>query len=105
MTAFLLGAAAFILGTVALGLVRILRGPGNADRMLAAQLLGTGGVAALLLLGVATGVGAVSEVGLLLALLAAFGSVAFVTGAGRSRDASAADGVADTRGATRSEPE
>ena len=71
MTAFLLGAAAFILGTVALGLVRILRGPGNADRMLAAQLLGTGGVAALLLLGVATGVGAVSEVGLLLALLAA----------------------------------
>ncbi len=101
MTTFLLGAAAFILGTVTLGLVRILRGPGNADRMLAAQLLGTGGVAALLLLGVATGVGAVSEVGLLLALLAAFGSVAFVTGGGRSSDASAAD----TRGAARSEPE
>jgi len=103
MTAFLLGAAAFILGTVALGLVRILRGPGNADRMLAAQLLGTGGVAALLLLGVATGVGAVSEVGLLLALLAAFGSVAFVTGAGRASDASATD--SGTQGAARSEPE
>ncbi|MBV5275674.1 MAG: sodium:proton antiporter [Lamprocystis purpurea] len=105
MTAFLLGAAAFILGTVALGLVRILRGPGNADRMLAAQLLGTGGVAALLLLGVATGVGSVSEVGLLLALLAAFGSVAFVTGAGRASEAPAADSAAGTQGAARSEPE
>ena len=30
---------------VALGLVRILRGPGNADRVMAAQLLGTGGIA------------------------------------------------------------
>jgi multicomponent Na+:H+ antiporter subunit F len=81
MTEFLLGAAAFVLGTVALGLVRLLRGPSNVDRMLAAQLLGTGGVAALLLLGVATGVGAVAEVALLLALLAAFASVTFVTGA------------------------
>jgi multicomponent Na+:H+ antiporter subunit F len=96
---FLLGAAAFILGTVALGLVRILRGPGNADRMLAAQLLGTGGVAALLLLGVASGVGAVAEVALLLALLAAFSSVAFVAGAARharhARHGTAADGSTD----------
>jgi multicomponent Na+:H+ antiporter subunit F len=88
MTEFLLAAAAFVLGTVALGLVRLLRGPGDADRLLAAQLLGTGGVAALLLLGVAAGVGAVVEVGLLLALLAAFGSVAFVIGAGRPGPAS-----------------
>ena len=51
--------------------------------MLAAQLLGTGGVAALLLLGVANGVNAVGDLALLLALLAAFASVAFVTGAGR----------------------
>ena len=41
MTEFLLGAALFVLGTVALGLIRILRGPEDADRMLAAQLLGT----------------------------------------------------------------
>jgi multicomponent Na+:H+ antiporter subunit F len=81
VTEFLLAAAVFVLGTVALGLVRILRGPTNADRMLAAQLLGTGGVAALLLLGVATGTSALAEVGLLLALLAAFASVAFVSGA------------------------
>ena len=83
MTEFLLGAAAFVLGTVALGLVRLLRGPGDVDRMLAAQLLGTGGVAVLLLFGVATEVGAVADIALLLALLAAFASVAFVAGASR----------------------
>jgi multicomponent Na+:H+ antiporter subunit F len=81
MTEFLLGAAAFVLGTVALGLVRLLWGPGDMDRMLAAQLLGTGGVAALLLLGVASGDGAVADIALVLALLAAFASVAFVSGA------------------------
>ena len=42
MTDFLLAAAGFILFTVAVGLVRILGGPSNADRMMAAQLLGTG---------------------------------------------------------------
>ena len=45
MTDFLLAAAGFILFTVAVGLVRILGGPGDADRMMAAQLLGTGGIA------------------------------------------------------------
>ena len=56
MTEFLLAAAGFILLTVAVGLVRILGGPGNVDRMMAAQLLGTGGIAALLLVAAATGV-------------------------------------------------
>ena len=37
------------LAMVALGLVRILRGPDDADRMMAAQLLGSGGIAVLLL--------------------------------------------------------
>ena len=83
MTEFLLAAAFFVLGAVALGLIRVLRGPEDADRMLAAQLLGTGGVASLLLLGVANGVNAVGDLALLLALLAAFASVAFVTGAKR----------------------
>jgi multicomponent Na+:H+ antiporter subunit F len=83
MAEFLLGAALFVLGTVALGLVRILRGPEDADRMMAAQLLGTGGVASLLLLGVANEVNAVGDLDLLLDLLAAFASVAFVTGAKR----------------------
>ena len=77
MSDFLLGAAGFVLVTVALGLVRILRGPGDADRMMAAQLLGTGGVAVLLLAGAAAGMSAAVDVALTLALLAAFASVAF----------------------------
>lgn len=86
MTEFLLGAAAFVLVTVALGLVRLLGGPGAADRLLAAQLLGTGGVAALLLFGVATGVSAAADIALVLALLAAFASVPFVTRAAPPAD-------------------
>ena len=53
MDEFLLSAAAFVLLMVALGLVRVARGPGYADRMMAAQLLGTGGIGALLLVGAA----------------------------------------------------
>ena len=53
MAEFLLSAAAFVLLMVALGLVRVARGPGYADRMMAAQLLGTGGIGALLLVGAA----------------------------------------------------
>jgi multicomponent Na+:H+ antiporter subunit F len=78
MGEFLLGAALFILAMVALGLVRILRGPADADRMMAAQLLGTGGIAVVLLLGAATGEAAAVDVALTLALLAAFASFAFV---------------------------
>jgi len=77
MAEFLLGAAAFILAMVALGLVRVLRGPADADRMMAAQLLGTGGIAVVLLLGAATGEAAAVDIALTLALLAAFASFAF----------------------------
>ena len=87
MSGFLLVAAALVLATVALGLLRILRGPGDAERMMAAQLLGTGGVAVVLLLASATGVGAAVNVALTLALLAAFASIAFYKSApGRSAD-------------------
>ncbi len=58
----------------------MLRGPGDADRMMAVQLLGTGGVASLLLIASATTVAGVEDVALGLALLAAFASVAFVNG-------------------------
>jgi multicomponent Na+:H+ antiporter subunit F len=78
MTEFLLGAAGFVLLTVAIGLVRILGGPGNVDRTMAAQLLG---IAALLLVAAATGVRGAEDVALGLALLAAFASVAFVNSA------------------------
>ena len=78
MDEFLLSAAAFVLLMVALGLVRVARGPGYADRMMAAQLLGTGAIGALLLVGAACGEVAVVDVALTLALLAAFASIAFV---------------------------
>lgn len=79
MTDFLLAAAGLILLTVAVGLARILRGPRNVDRTMAAQLLGTGGIATLLLVAAATGVRGAEDVALGLALLAAFASIAFVT--------------------------
>jgi multicomponent Na+:H+ antiporter subunit F len=78
MVDFLFSAAGLILLMVALGLFRVLRGPDEADRLMSAQLLGSGGVAVLLLLSIAMGVSAIVDVALMLALLAAFASVAFV---------------------------
>lgn len=77
MADFFFIAAALIVAITAVGLLRVLRGPNDADRMMAAQLLGTGGVAALLLAEVRGARGAV-DVALVLALLAAFSGVAFV---------------------------
>ncbi|HVN36192.1 MAG TPA: monovalent cation/H+ antiporter complex subunit F [Casimicrobiaceae bacterium] len=80
---FVPGAAAlFILGMVAIGLLRALRGPRDADRLLSVQLLGTGAIAALLLYGVPSGDASAIDVALTLALLAAFASIAFVKAAG-----------------------
>ena len=87
MTEFFGAAAVFVLAMVALGLVRILRGPTNADRVMAAQLLGTGGIAALLLVGEATVEPAIADVALTLALLAAFAAIAFVKAAAPTPDA------------------
>ena len=78
MSEFLLACAGCVLAAVAVGLVRVLRGPADADRMMAAQLLGSGGVAVLLLVAAATRVGAVVDVALTLALVATFASAAFV---------------------------
>ena len=85
MTDFLLVAAGLILLTVAAGLVRVLRGPGEVDRMMAVQLLGTSGIAALLLAASASGVAGVEDVALGLALLAAFASAAFANGTAGKR--------------------
>ena len=82
MSGFLVGAAAFVVAMVALGLVRVLRGPPDADRMMAVALLGTGGIGALLLGGTAAGDAAAIDVALMLALLAAFGAIAFVKASG-----------------------
>ena len=74
----LMGVAALILISVLLGLVRIFRGPTGADRMLAAQLLGTGGVAILLILASAMQMPALLDVALVYSLLAATAMVVFV---------------------------
>lgn len=44
MTEFLTVVVGFILAMLALGLLSILRGPGDADRVMATQLIGTGGL-------------------------------------------------------------
>lgn len=81
MADYLLWAAAFVVLMTALGLVRVALGPGRAERMMAAQLLGTGAIGALLLLAAATGEAAVVDVALTLALLSAFAAIAFVKSA------------------------
>ena len=77
-TAALWLAAGGVLATIALGLVRVERGPANGDRMLAAQLLGTGAVAVLLLLAGAADAPALLDVALVLALLASVAGAVFV---------------------------
>lgn len=72
-----LGAALVLLVTMAAGLVRVVIGPTAADRMLAAQLLGTSSIGVLLLLAPALGQPALVDVAFILALLAAAAVVAF----------------------------
>jgi multicomponent Na+:H+ antiporter subunit F len=61
------------------GLVRVLRGPTRADRMLAAQLLGTTATAMLVVLSLVMEEPALVDVALVLAVLAAVAVICFVT--------------------------
>ena len=72
------GVALFLLVNVAAGLLRVVRGPTPADRMLAAQLFASTGSAILLLLAEAGTAPALRDVALLFALLASVVTVAFV---------------------------
>jgi multicomponent Na+:H+ antiporter subunit F len=78
--------ALLILISVAVGLIRIFRGPTAADRMLAAQLFGTGGVAILLILAQAMQMPSLVDVALVYALLAAITMVVFVRRQWRSQE-------------------
>lgn len=78
MTTFLTAASIIVLATIGIGFVRVLLGPGKADRLIAAQLFGTAGVAWILLFAYATGKPGLSDVALVLALLAAVSAIAFV---------------------------
>lgn len=78
MNTFLTIASVVVLATITFGFVRVLRGPHKADRMIAAQLFGTAGVAWVLLIGYATDTPLLSDIALVLALLAAITAIAFV---------------------------
>lgn len=93
--AVLVGFAAVLLGTIVVGLIRVERGPSPADRMLAAQLFGTSGVAMLLLLSEGLDMPALRDVGLVFALLAAMTAVAFVKRAWHRGPAETVAGGAD----------
>lgn len=77
MNDFFTAVAVVLLLTVVAGLVRVLRGPTPGDRMLAAQLFGTTGVALVALLAFAANSPRWLDVALVLALLAAVVGVAF----------------------------
>ena len=82
MTAFYLGVARVLLLNMLTGLIRVVRGPTPADRMVAALLLGTTGAAVLLVLAEATSTPALRDVTLVLVTLAVVFVTAFA-GAGR----------------------
>lgn len=71
LDSLLLVSLLLLLATLAAGLVRALRGPSLEDRMLSVLLVGTGGVALLMLLSLILGMHPLRDVALLLALLAA----------------------------------
>ncbi len=77
--------ALVLLLTIAASLWRVYAGPRQVDRMMGAQLIGTSGVALVLLLAAATGDPTKLDVAIVLALLAAFAALAFAKTA--SRDA------------------
>lgn len=78
MSTFFTAVALFLLLNVAAGLGRVILGPTPADRMVAAQLFGTSGVAILLLLAEIDNSAPLRDVALVVVLLSVVISVAFV---------------------------
>ncbi|ANB02567.1 monovalent cation/H+ antiporter complex subunit F [Ectothiorhodospira sp. BSL-9] len=67
-----------LLASILGGLIRVLRGPQPAERMLAAQLLGTAAVATLLILSQVMDMPALLDVALVFAVLTAVTLICFV---------------------------
>lgn len=86
--------AAFLLANLLAALVRVTHGPTAADRVLAALLFGTTGVAILLLLSEAERIPALVDAALVIALLAAITGAAFAQRAWR-REPSKGEGEHD----------
>lgn len=76
-TTFFAALEFFLLLNIALGLVRLLRGPTSADRMLAIQLFGTTGVGLLLVMAHRLEMPPLRNVALVFALLATLTIVAY----------------------------
>lgn len=88
-------AAGLLLLTLLVGLIRVWRGPTPADRMLAAQLFGSTGVATLLILAESQAQPALRDVALVLVTLASLGTVGFVSRAWTGSRGTAADSDGD----------
>lgn len=78
MNTFYLGLALFLLVNILVGLYRVYAGPQPRDRMTAAQLFGTAGVATLLLLAQALDSPYIQNASLVFALLMVMSVLAFV---------------------------
>ena len=83
MTVFLGIIILILLASILAGLARVLCGPRPAERMMAAQLVGTAAVAILLILSRAMDMPALLDVAVVFALLAAVALVGFVVLASR----------------------
>lgn len=77
MNAFLAAAALILVLTLGAGLVRVFIGPTPSDRLMAVQLVGTTGIAILLLLAPVVLVPALVDVALVFALLSAVAVASF----------------------------
>lgn len=78
MSLFFLIIICFLLLVLALGLIRVFKGPTPTDRMLSAQLLGTIGVAILILSSINMANEALLNVALTLALLSPISLIAYI---------------------------
>jgi multicomponent Na+:H+ antiporter subunit F len=78
--------AVFILANLSIALVRVIRGPTTADRLLAALLFGTSGVAILLLLAYIEETLILLDVALVFSLLAVISGVVFTQRAWRTKE-------------------
>ena len=78
MQLLLLIVTLIVLASVVAGMLRVLQGPTAADRMLAGLLLGSGGVAVLLLLANIMALSALNDVALVFVVLATATTATFV---------------------------
>ncbi len=83
METFYLVLMVFLLLNMGAAMVRVLRGPSTADRLMTGQLFGTTGVAMLLLLAEATGEPVLRDVAIVFALLAVMVVICFTRTADR----------------------